>query len=145
MDTDLDMFEQALGYFAGATTRLRYWETIQRTANVTIDHPSARLLVALQTSSAGYKLHELATRIGIEAPSVTRTVQRLEHDNLVTRMVDPHDRRATYIHITRLGKRLLERIKHAKRKRLESLFSTWSTSDRKQLTHLLRNKQALQH
>lgn len=137
MDADLDALEAALGYFIRTTCRQQYWERIQRTANVEIDRPSAQLLVALDNDSQDCRLHVLAAKLGIEAPSVTRTVQRLEQDKLVARLPDPTDGRASYLRLTRRGERTLSRIRRAKRQHMASLFDGWSAADRKQLVRLL--------
>lgn len=137
MDNDLDMFEESLRQLVRSFARPRTWEIIQRAAGISLDRPSAQLLTTLQCNAPGCKLHELAAKLGIEAPSVTRTVQRLEEEKLVVRTIDPADRRATYLRITRLGERTLKQLKRAKRAQLKSLFASWTAEDRKQLATLL--------
>jgi DNA-binding MarR family transcriptional regulator len=137
MNTDLDILEEALGYFARAMSRAKSWEAIQRTAKTTIDRPSAHLLMALCDSPSGCRLHELAAKIGIEAPSITRTVQRLEQDKLITRTIDQADRRAIYVRPTPQGLRTVEHVRLAKRERLKALLGSWSTKDREQLVRLV--------
>ncbi|HEU4966058.1 MAG TPA: MarR family transcriptional regulator [Candidatus Saccharimonadales bacterium] len=138
MEADLDMLESALGYFIKAIGRQQYWETIQRSANVEIDRPSAHLLITLSGDDAGEcRLHTLAARLGVEAPSVSRVVQRLEQDKLVVRLADPTDGRASCLRLTRKGVRTIARIRRAKRQRLAALFTGWSAADRKQLARLL--------
>lgn len=137
MRDDLDLMEEAFGYFVRVFTRPRYWEDVQYGAKVAIDRPSAYLLRAVCDDEAGYTLHELATKLGIEPPSVTRTVQRLESDKLIARTVDPADRRVTRLQPTRLGRRTVANLRRAKRQRLRTLFSSWSAADRQQLARLL--------
>lgn len=138
MEADLDMLESALGYFIKATSREQYWETIQRSASVEIDRPSAHLLITLSGDDAGEcRLHALATKLGVEAPSVSRVVHRLEQDKLVVRLADPTDGRASCLRLTRKGQRTIARIRRAKRQRLAALFAGWSAADRKQLARLL--------
>jgi DNA-binding MarR family transcriptional regulator len=50
---------------------------------------------------------ELAARERVQRPTVTRLVFRLEEAGLVTRAVDPGDRRSSLITITREGRALL--------------------------------------
>lgn len=142
MDKDLDTLQEALSFFAHAFSRPKAWEIIQERARTTIDRPSATLLHALlntpETSAGnGCKLHELAHALGIEAPSVTRTVQQLEQDKLVHRVADPDDRRAVRLIPTRRGKLVMQRIRQAKRERLRGLLSGWSPHERHQLVTLI--------
>jgi DNA-binding MarR family transcriptional regulator len=138
MDADLDMLESALGYFLKALGRQQYWEKIQRTANVSIDRPSAHLLITLSQSDTGdCRLHMLASKLGVEAPSVSRVVQRLEQEKLVLRLADPADGRASCLRLTRRGERLIARIRRAKRQHLAALLAGWPAADRKQLARLL--------
>lgn len=137
MEADLTLLEEALGFFIRSYSRPRYWETVRHDAGVTVDRPGAHLLRALQDRTAGYQLNELALRVGIEAPSVTRTVHRLEEDALVTRTADPHDRRVSRLKLTRHGQRMLERLRQAKRRRMAALFAGWPPAERHQLAVLL--------
>jgi DNA-binding MarR family transcriptional regulator len=138
MDADLDVLESALGYFMKALGRQQYWEKIQQAANVSIDRPSAHLLVTLSHDDAGdCRLQTLASKLGVEAPSVSRVVQRLEQEKLVLRLADPTDGRASYLRLTRKGERIISRIRRAKRQQLATLLGGWSTADRKQLVRLL--------
>lgn len=135
---DLDQFEDALHQLMRTLSRPRVWELIQREAQVSIDRPSVHLLITLACNTNTCKLTELAALLGIEAPSVTRTVRRLEQDSLVTKTTDPNDRRATYLQITPQGKEVIARIRSAKRKRLKRLLVDWSEKDRALLTTMLQ-------
>jgi DNA-binding MarR family transcriptional regulator len=137
MDQDLDTLEEALGYLARAMSRPRLWQAIQKSAHVTIDRPSAHLLRTLSDHATGCNLHELATKIGIEAPSVSRTVQRLEQDRLIVRIVDKTDRRTNHLRLTSRGLRTVKYLRLAKREHFKALFSSWSNEDRKELVQLL--------
>ncbi len=138
MDADLDMVESALGYFIKAIGRQQYWDNIQRTANVSIDRPSAHLLITLSgDGAADCRLQTLAGKLGVEAPSVSRVVQRLEQNKLVVRLADPADGRASCLRLTRKGDRLVTRLRRAKRRRLSALFDGWPAADRRQLARLL--------
>lgn len=139
MDKELDAVEEALSYFGRVMTHPKTWEALQHSSNVIIDRPSAQLLLTLAHSSrrTGCKLSELATKIGIEAPSVTRTVQKLEDRKLIRRAADPDDRRATYILPTDEGLAIVKSLRKAKRNNLRTLLSNWTSEDRQQLASLL--------
>jgi DNA-binding MarR family transcriptional regulator len=50
------------------------------------------------------ELHELM-RVRYSQPGLSRLVQRMETDGLLTRSIDPADRRATVLRVTRAGRR----------------------------------------
>lgn len=56
----------------------------------------------------------LAQREGIQRPTATRVVTRLEELELVTRTPDPADARASHVAVTRTGATLLRRIRTRK-------------------------------
>jgi DNA-binding MarR family transcriptional regulator len=49
---------------------------------------------------------ELSRLVAIEPPTMVRTVDRMVRDGLVTRAPDPHDGRASRIHLTDRGRSL---------------------------------------
>ena len=137
MDRDLDALEMALISFMQAVFRPKSWITIQQLAGVTIDRPCASLLMALHSGKQSCPLRELAEKMGVEAPSVTRTVQRLERDGLIARQTDPHDHRITNAQLSAKGLAVVEAIRHAKRERLRGYLHEWTAKDRKELIRLL--------
>lgn len=70
------------------------------------------------------RLTSLAAKEGITQPSMTQLVQRLERQDLVTRLADPDDGRAALIDITRHGQALLDDRKRLRRERLTTLLAT---------------------
>ena len=137
MNEDLDVLLEALAYLARAVSRPRLWQDIQRSAKVSIDRPGAHLLGVLSDQAAGCRLNELANKIGVEAPSVSRTVQRLENEKLIVRIVDQNDHRVTHLKTTALGIKTLQSLRKAKREQFKILLSSWSDKDRRQLVQLL--------
>jgi DNA-binding MarR family transcriptional regulator len=70
------------------------------------------------------RLTTLAAREGVSQPSMTQLIQRLERVDLVTRLADPDDGRATLIGITGPGQALLNDRKRLRRERLQALMAT---------------------
>ena len=70
-------------------------------------HPGQDLLLAEVWESPGLRLTTLAERLGVEPPTVTRMVARLERGGLVERRRDPDDGRAGLVFATPRS-RLLE-------------------------------------
>lgn len=53
----------------------------------------------------------LADRIGVEAMTLSASLDRLETAGLIERKADPADRRANLVHLTKAGEELLARIR----------------------------------
>ncbi|MFC2950493.1 MarR family winged helix-turn-helix transcriptional regulator [Marinicaulis aureus] len=53
---------------------------------------------------------QIAKRIGIEGPTLTRTLDMLEADGLVERLADPSDRRNKHLRLTAEGINILDEI-----------------------------------
>ncbi len=70
------------------------------------------------------RLTTLAAREGVSQPSMTQLIQRLERVDLVTRLADPDDGRATLIGITGPGQALLDDRRRLRRERLRALMAT---------------------
>jgi DNA-binding MarR family transcriptional regulator len=53
---------------------------------------------------------QLALRLGVKAPTMTRTIGRMEAQGFVERRADGHDGRLTKVHLTENGQRSVESI-----------------------------------
>jgi DNA-binding MarR family transcriptional regulator len=75
------------------------------------------------------RLTTLATKEGVSQPSMTQLIQRLERQDLVTRLADPEDGRAALIGITAHGQALLDDRKRVRRDRLKALLASLTTEE----------------
>jgi MarR family transcriptional regulator for hemolysin len=68
-------------------------------------HSASRMeaMASIAYAPAGTTQIQIAKRIGIEGPTLTRTLDMLEADGLVERMADPNDRRNKHVKLTRAG------------------------------------------
>lgn len=68
-------------------------------------HSASRMeaMAAIAYSAAGTTQIQVAKRIGIEGPTLTRTLDMLEADGLVERLPDPRDRRNKHMRLTQAG------------------------------------------
>lgn len=64
--------------------------------------PQWRALVVI-SSTNGLRVSDVATRIGMSRPSMTRLVQRLQRRGVIITEPDPSDRRATILRATPAG------------------------------------------
>ena len=70
-------------------------------------HPGQDLLLLAVWDAPGIRPSTLAEHLGVEPPTITRMLQRLERGGLIERRADPHDARAQLVYPTPRS-RLLE-------------------------------------
>ncbi|HUY16160.1 MAG TPA: MarR family transcriptional regulator [Acidimicrobiales bacterium] len=130
LNEDLDRISASLQVLARSFNQARAHEHILREAGVRIDRAGAALLYKLDTHvDSSFRVSELAERLGIDAPAVTRKVQQLERLGFVARDADPEDKRATRIRLTSSGEETLQLVRQAHKKRLARLFDEWTAED----------------
>ena len=78
-------------------------------------------------------LSELAAAEQVRPPTITRLVQHLERDGLVTRIPDPADRRVTRVRATAAGRRLLAAGRERRVLRLAADVARLGAADRRAL------------
>lgn len=76
-------------------------------------HAGQDLLLLAVWSEPGLRQAALAARLGVEPPTVTRMVQRLERSGLIERRRDPHDARVLCVHPTPRSRLLESTVRRA--------------------------------
>jgi DNA-binding MarR family transcriptional regulator len=127
--------ERALTRITYLSTRARQHDRLMALADVPLDRAAVALLRQVADSEP-LRPGELATRLGVEASHVTRTVQQLQKSGYVTRVPDPDDRRAQRIQLTDAGLAAVERIREAGRRGMAMALADWSAEDLGQLAGL---------
>jgi DNA-binding MarR family transcriptional regulator len=95
--------------------------------------------VLLQLAEAGaMRPGELAARLEVEAPHITRQVQRLAQAGYAERAPDPDDRRAQLIALTPADRAAARRIRETGRNGMQAALAHWSPQDLHQLTTLFQ-------
>lgn len=110
-------------YRRGGTTRdirltinlvivARRWRSLLDDRLRAIGQSSARMeaLGAIMNSPALSAQVDIAKRLRIEGPTMTRMLDTLEADGLVERLSDPGDRRTKQLRLTEQGEKVLENI-----------------------------------
>lgn len=75
------------------------------------------------------RLTTLCDAAHVSQPAMTQLIQRLDRRNLVTRVADPEDGRATIVGLTGNAQDLLHRLRDEDDERLARLLATLSTND----------------
>ena len=117
-------------------TRARSHDRVRTVAEVPLDR--AAVMVLQQLAEAGpARPGELAARLGVEGPHVTRQVQRLQQAGYADRGPDPDDRRAQLIQLTPAGRAASDRIRQAGTTGMQAALAHWPPQELHQLATLL--------
>ena len=106
--------------------------------------PGADLVLATISRDEGLTQTELARRLGVSRPNVTKVLRTLERGRLVERLGDPHDGRISHVHLTPAGaqaRRAVERAwRSAERETLAELSDAEAATLRELLAKALRRQ-----
>jgi DNA-binding MarR family transcriptional regulator len=117
-------------------TRARRNDVVRAVAAVPLDR--AAVMVLGQLAEAGpVRPGELAARLAVEAPHVTRQLQRLQQAGYADRVPDPDDRRAQLITLTPAGKAASDRIREAGTSGMQAALAHWPPEELHQFATLL--------
>jgi DNA-binding MarR family transcriptional regulator len=133
---DMVELERALTRISHLLTRAKQHDRTVIEAGVAVDRASAALLRVLADAPEPLRLGALADRLAVEAPHVTRQVQRLERAGLLERVPDPGDGRARRVRISERGVHVVERVRAVGRRRMAEALAGWSDEDRHRLAVL---------
>src|ERR1700722_5520824 len=103
-DETIAAIESALHSLARRLGRARLKDYIARQAGEDIDQAGIAVLYALHTETVSLRITDLAARLGIDPPAVTRKAQQLERLGLVSRARDAEDARASRLQLTAAGR-----------------------------------------
>jgi len=94
-----------LGLMIAIVLAGRRWRALLDEKLRQLGHSASRMeaMAAIAYSPAATTQIQIAKRIGIEGPTLTRTLDMLEADALVERLPDPSDRRNKHVRLTRAG------------------------------------------
>jgi DNA-binding MarR family transcriptional regulator len=117
--------------------RGRLYERARAGAGVTLERPAMTILMILNTAGEPLRIGEIANRMQVEGPHVTRQVQVLEKDGLVERVTDPADARARLIALTTRGQNAATQYLTVILRWFDEALADWPAADRRDLTRLL--------
>ncbi|MBC2907937.1 MarR family winged helix-turn-helix transcriptional regulator [Streptomyces cupreus] len=127
--------ERALTRITYLSTRARQHERLMALAGVPLDRAAVALLRQVADTEP-LRPGELATRLGVEASHVTRTVQQLEKSGYLSRVPDPDDRRAQRIELTENGRRAVASVREAGARGMQLALADWKPEELRQLATL---------
>ncbi|MFN2615714.1 MAG: MarR family winged helix-turn-helix transcriptional regulator [Thermoleophilaceae bacterium] len=128
-------FDAAWDDFFAAIRRARARAAREPGGELTI--PQFQLLVALG-ETPGTPVGELAAAAEMSHPTATRMLDSLERAGVVERRHSSDDRRVVAVHLTRKGRRLLERKRALISEKRRALYDSLDEPERVQVERLLR-------
>ncbi|GAA2452863.1 MarR family transcriptional regulator [Actinomadura vinacea] len=129
--------ERALSKISHLLTRARRHDRTVAEAGVPVDRAAVPLLRLLADAGEPMRPGELAARLAVEAPHVTRLVQRLEKAGYVERVPDPGDGRAQRVRLRAAGRDAVDCICEVGHRWMAEALSGWSPEDRRRLADLV--------
>ena len=100
-------------------------------------HPGQEFLLASLGDEGPCAIGELADLLGVEQPTITKMVRRLEPSGYVQRSPDPDDGRRTLVSLTPAGTAALEEARALWRRLDEETTSDLTEDEQADLLHLL--------
>ena len=102
-----------------------------------IDQAGLAILYALHAEKGSLRVTDLAERLGIDAPAVTRKAQRLERLGLVSRARCVDDARVCRLRLSAEGQEAISRFLLARHQWLSTLLAGWSPEDQRDFARLI--------
>jgi DNA-binding MarR family transcriptional regulator len=136
-DRCIASIETALYALGRRLKQARLHDHFTRVAGVDIDQAGLAVLYALHGQKTGLRVTEVAARLGIDAPAVTRKAQQLERLRLVSRTADADDARASRLLLSPDGRRVLRRFLVARHRWLTTMLADWPEADRTEFARLI--------
>ena len=106
-------------------------------AGVPLERPAMSVLITVQLADRPLRVGEVAARMEVVGPHVTRLVNDLEKRGLVNRVADEHDQRSRLIELTPEGAAATDRYLRFLLDWFAGVLSDWPEQDRQDLGRLL--------
>ncbi|MFC6885503.1 MULTISPECIES: MarR family winged helix-turn-helix transcriptional regulator [Actinomadura] len=129
--------ERAITRISHLLTRSRRHDRTVAAAGVPVDRAAVPMLRLLAEQGEPMRPSEMAARLAVEAPHVTRQVQRLERAGYVERVPDPDDGRAQRVRLCDSGRDAVECIRAVGRRWMDEALAGWSPDERRLLAGLV--------
>jgi len=137
LEADLEKLENAMRMFFQTMKRPQHWAYVTAQAGINLDRPAAHILHTLMLPRPqGWRVQDLATQLGIEAPSVTRKTQELEAAGYLERRRDPHDKRAIGLVLTPKGRAISVKLWKIQRRAMVQVLEQWPSGERQNFVEL---------
>ncbi len=99
--------------------------------------PSCFPLVKQLMGTDAMRLSDLASRVELDASTVSRQIKQLEDKGIVERTPDPGDGRASLVQLSSSGHTAMQAAMRRRFERIQAALEPWSDEERQQLQTLL--------
>lgn len=100
-------------------------------------YPGQERILFLLWEGEGLRLSKLAEQLGVQAPTITKMISRMEAAGVVERRAAPHDSRTTQVFLTPKGRGLKEDVERAYAQLEADTVARLSEEEQRWLRHLL--------
>ena len=140
MTEDLDpsspVFQMRTGYLLGTVGSIVYQRWAEVLAELEVTPTQAKVLMALgEAGPLGQQ--RLAELVGVDPRNAVSVVESLVGAGLVSRAVDPSDRRRRVLALTAPGRRLVKKLVASTARNDDELLASLPAADRETLRRLL--------
>jgi len=137
-DVTIAQIQSALYSLARRLKQTLLRDYIARQAGDDLDQAGMAVLYALhEEGQPSLRVTDLASRLCIDPPAVTRKAQQLERHGLVSRSRDAGDGRASRLALTPEGCQVLRRYLEARHQWLATVLADWPAAERAQFARLI--------
>jgi DNA-binding MarR family transcriptional regulator len=136
-DKTIADIESALHLLARRLKQARLHDFVLKQAGLDIDQAGLAILYALHAEQGSLRITDLAERLGIDAPAVTRKAQRLERLGLASRARGVEDARVCRLRLSADGQEAISRFLLARHQWLITLLADWSPEDQRDFARLI--------
>ncbi|MEV6903672.1 MarR family transcriptional regulator [Amycolatopsis sp. NPDC051372] len=112
-------------------------ERAMEQAGLALDRPALTVIITLQMAGKPLRVGEIATRMQVVGPHVTRHLNELEKRGLIHRVTDPDDQRARLIELTPDGAAAAGRYLQTVLSWFTEAVADWSIEDQRAFGTLL--------
>ena len=117
--------------------RNRLAERAMERLGIALDPPAVTVLVTVRMAGQSLRIGDIAKRMQVVGPHVTRLLHDLERRALVRRIPDPDDQRARLVELTPDGAAAADRYLGTVLDWFNDALGDWSDEDRRDLGRLL--------
>ena len=136
-DDTIASIESSLHLLARRLKQARLKDHLSQLAGHDIDQAGLAILYVLHGERDSLRVTDLAARLGIDPPAVTRKAQQMERLGLVGRTRDADDARASRLQLTPEGDSVLQRFLLARHQWLTALLADWPSADCREFARLI--------
>jgi DNA-binding MarR family transcriptional regulator len=136
-DKTIAVIESALHSLGRRLKQAQLKDYIAQQAGNDLDQAGMAVLYTLNGEECSLRVTDLAARLGIDPPAVTRKAQQLERAGLVSRERDADDARASRLRLTPEGREVLKRFLLARHQWLAALLADWPADECREFARLI--------